>query len=322
VLGGSAAAVGIAELSLRVAAPHHGLGAGREMRWFREGDETIQDAFTVDPRIGFRPRLGTRLYNEFGTRPNDYDLEKPAGVTRVLFLGDSVTFRGRILEPLRRLHGEEGFEYWNAGVESFNVVQEVSFYRRFNAAIHPDHVVLSFHNNDFAATPVAFRERGTLIVYAPGRPLGRAGAWLFQHSRVYRVVLGVQARLSRRFGDPFAALVRETEKDLVDLRESLEADGVRMTVLLLPLFRPYADWTAAERRSREEALRLLEGHGFRYFDLLPVMEEASREGVPLGQAPDDPWHPSDALSERIASFLRDQGLLSTPGATADAATSR
>jgi hypothetical protein len=45
-----------------------------------------------------------------------------------------------------------------AGVESFNTVQEVAYDRSFNRFIRLDHVILTFHLNDFETTPVAFRE--------------------------------------------------------------------------------------------------------------------------------------------------------------------
>ena len=294
---------------MKLVVPHHGLAAGREQRWFREGDERMQNAFTLDPVIGFRPRLSTDLFNEFGTRVNGYEIEKSGTTTRLLFLGDSITARGKIMDGLRDLYGDEAFEYWNAGVESFNVFQEVEYYKEYNAAVRPDHVILSFHNNDFEPTPVAFRQRGKLVVYTPKRPLNEVNPWLFQHSHVYRLILGLDARRERLVGDRFAANVRETEASLLELKGILEADGIRLTVLLLPLFKLHEDWTVTERRSREEALRILEEHGFAHFDLLGVLEEAIRDGIPIEESAHDAWHPSDELAERFASFLETEAFL-------------
>ena len=64
-----------------------------------------------------------------------------------------------------------------------------------------------------------------------------------------------------------------------------------------------------ERRSRDEALRILEEHGFAHFDLLGVPEEAIRDGIPVQEGAHDAWHPSDELAERFASFLETEGLL-------------
>ncbi len=50
---------------------------------------------------------------------------------RVLFLGDSVTARGGIIAELASLYGNEQFEYWNAGVESYDTCQEVRYFERY-----------------------------------------------------------------------------------------------------------------------------------------------------------------------------------------------
>ena len=119
-------AIVVAEVALRLFFPNHGLGVALQMENLR-GKNNI---FTTDPDMGFRPVLNNGHYNEFGTKINNYKLEKPDQVTRLLFLGDSVANRGKISNALREIYGKEKFEYWNAGVESFNTVQEVNFYKK------------------------------------------------------------------------------------------------------------------------------------------------------------------------------------------------
>src|SRR3990170_5571896 len=119
-------------------------------------DLNLYTIYTADAKLGYRPVLGSSTYNAFGTRLNSYDPEMRPRVPRILFLGDSVTSRESIIVPLKRLYGENRFEFWNAGVEGYNTLNEVEFYKRYNAAIEPDQVVLFFHNNDFQPTPVIF----------------------------------------------------------------------------------------------------------------------------------------------------------------------
>jgi hypothetical protein len=297
------------EVVLRLLAPDSGFAVGREYQWFRQGDARMQDAFVTDPELGFRPRFGSALYSEHGTLFNDYPLEKTAGRRRLLFLGDSVTARGCLQEALAGLDGGDGFEYWNAGVESYNVVQEAAYYHRLDPRIRPDHVILLFHNNDFSPTPVAFRDRGRLVVYSPELSLGPAGAWAFQHSRVYRLLLGSWVRIRRQFADPMIPMAERTARDLASLRDELAGEGIRFSVILLPAFKPPGSWSELERRSRARALELLDAGGYRYFDLLPVLEDAAAAGVPLEETPGDFWHPSEALCTRFAGFLAARGLL-------------
>ena len=147
------------EVVFRVTRPQRAFRAASELENFRLNPEDLTRHFEIDPGFGFRPILGGELYSEYGTRANEYVIEQPTDKTRLLFLGDSVTARGHIVEAIRDLYGDERYEYWNAGVESFNTVQEVNYYRRYNAAVMPDHVILTFHLNDFGTTPIAFMNR-------------------------------------------------------------------------------------------------------------------------------------------------------------------
>jgi hypothetical protein len=189
LIAGLGFAIGLAEVVLHALDPGASFGAAQELPWMRGADRG--ELFTVDPEFGFRPRLDNAVFDEHGTHRNAYPLEKTPGRERLLFVGDSVTARGRIVDALRALHGDATAEYWNAGVESFNTVQEVAFYRKYNAAIHPDHVIVTFHLNDYETTPIAFRdEAGRLVVYALNQPSREVQPWLFQNSSLYRLWLG------------------------------------------------------------------------------------------------------------------------------------
>jgi hypothetical protein len=262
--------------------------------------------FIVDPEFGFRPRLDNDVFDAHGTHRNEYPLAKTPERTRLLFVGDSVTARGRIVSALRERYGDAAYEYWNAGVESFNTVQEVAFYRKYNAAIEPDHVIVTFHLNDYETTPIAFRgEAGRLMVYALNRPSREIQPWLFQNSYLYRFWLG---RVSRG-GDDFRGVVLETEAALRTLRDELDAGETRLSVLVLPLLQRPQKWAPQKAQARLRILRFLEFEGIRHFDLFPVLEEALRDGVKVQEAPGDTWHPNAEIAERFARYLWGAGLL-------------
>lgn len=274
-----------------------------ELAWMR--DNPGYNVFTVDPEFGFRPILGNGLYNEYGTRENSYPLEKRAGITRLLFIGDSVTHRAKIVDALKEIYGQDEFEYWNAGVESFSTVQEVNYYKRYNAAIKPDHVILTFHINDFETTPIAFSHDGDgLIVYAPRKPLQNLNPWLFKHSYLYRFAIGLTADTT----EDSAAIVAETAASLAELRDLLAAEGISLTVLVLPVFIPYDTWQPHEKEARGTILRLLEEMDIRYFDLLAISAQAIEAGVNVQEAGGH-WHPSQEVSVLFAKYLFENGLL-------------
>lgn len=264
-----------------------------------------QRVWTMDPAFGFRPILGTSSYNQFGTRPNEYSSEKRPGIERLLFIGDSVTHRGRIIAALREVYGDEHYEYWNAGVESFDVMQEVMFYKLANARLRPDHVILTFHNNDLEVTPIIVGGADGKATYSPARSLTGRNPWLLEHVHLYRLWVNAVFRASGGRD----AVVRGTTTSLRELADMLERDRIEFTVLVLPLFKPFGRWSASARQKRTEALTMLREQRIRYIDLLPVMQRALRKGIECQESPGDPWHPSDAISRAFAESLKEKGLL-------------
>ncbi len=217
------------------------LSAAREKYWFREGSEELPRLFTLDPALGFRPVLDGSVYDEHGVLVNDYALEKRSGITRLLFIGDSVTARGKIIGALQKAYGDNAFEYWNAGVTSFNTVQEVEYFKRFNAVIHPDHVILTFHNNDFETTPVAFLDRdGRMVIYSPRMPRRNVNAALFRSSLSYRALLGLQVQ--RNTEGYRRQIVDDTQRSLEELSGILREQGIDLSVLILPILDRREHW--------------------------------------------------------------------------------
>ena len=300
------------EVFHRFKAPYRAFGGAYELTQFRQSASNELSTFVIDPAFGFRPVLGDGPYTHFGTLVNDYAVAKPPGVQRLLFIGDSVTRAGYIVDALRAEYGSQQYEYWNAGVEAFNTVQEVAYYRQFNRPIHPDHVVLTFHLNDFETTPVAFRDAdGTLVVFAPNWPVQRLNPWLFRHSYTYRYWLGlVTPKKAAR-----SEIITEVRASLADLQRLVAVDGARLTVLVLPILQPISAWKPQDREYRRLILDILASMRLRYFDLLEPLNEALAEGAVVVE-PNDAlfWHPSREAATYFARYLRTQHLLDEAGA--------
>ena len=298
----------MAEMALRMLRPQATFGAGEQlpqMLNYREEDGRL----TIDPEFGFRPTLGNRYYSRYGTLIPGYANEMRPDSTRLLFVGDSVTQRGRIVRALRALYGTEKFEYWNAGVGSFNTLQEVKFYRMYNSAIEPNHVILTFHPNDFETTPVAFYHEGWMVAYAPSQPLRGLSPWLFGRSHLYRLIVGLS--LSR--GEGRAAIEGEVRASLRELRDRLERDGIAFSVIVHPYLLHSRTWSQDMKRRRALILEILTDLRIQHYDLLAVSDEAIREGVQVQESPGDSWHPSDAAAAHFARYLYGRGLVKQPG---------
>ncbi|MCP4202645.1 MAG: hypothetical protein GY769_12005 [bacterium] len=297
--GAAGLAILVAELVVRLIAPVP--DPIPHWQWEAVPDNS-HSTYTVDDDLGFRPVLGSGEYSDFGTVVNHYPLAKSAGTTRLLFLGDSVTHRWRMQEILVNRCRDSPVEFWNAGVEGFNTGQEVEYYLRWNHRVEPDHVTLVFHNNDFVATPVLFRDDDDeLVVVNPHAYLSKRNVALAGWSHLYRHYL--RARISRMLENDPITTEKETRAALSELKRDLDANGIGFNIILVPVFKPLEDWTAYEKRSRALSLEIFEELGIPFYDLIEPLKSAVGEGIVLTESPGDIWHPSDQIARRSARHL-------------------
>lgn len=121
----------------------------------------VRDAelgWRLNPGVEDRDIGGQRVrINAKGLRGAEVAYEKPAGIERILFLGDSVTYGWQLDEvdtfPRQveeRLEGQGGLaiESINAGVSGYSPWQEDLYLRREGVRYDPDVVVVCFVLND------------------------------------------------------------------------------------------------------------------------------------------------------------------------------
>ena len=302
-VGGLAVAVVLAEGGARVVAPEHFLVHG-PVDWVFDNADLLRGLITEDPELGWMPRTGTWAYDEWGVRPGPHAEEKTTGVTRVLFLGDSVTRRGTVTGPLADLWGTVDTEYVNGGVEAFNTVQEAAWFQRHCSHLDPDLVVLLFHPNDFSRTPLpVFDDEGRFLLLAQGDDPTRVWPWLFKRSALYRLglVLGVGDSFARRLGNRDAV-----KRGLRDLRDAVESGGAEFRVGVLPLVSRWEDWGPVRRAGHAAAIQFMSDLGIDHIDLGRPLEALLDDGLPIGrlrERPHDPQHPSPELGRAMAESL-------------------
>mgnify|MGYP001617992696 CR=1 FL=1 len=308
VIVGLSAGLFLSEILLRILQPNSVFGAADQLPWMDEAVRTKR--FMIDPDLGFRPVTGGQFYNEYGTRVNDYSLNKRPGVARLLFIGDSITSRGMIIEGLKKLYGEDKFEYWNGGVESFNTAQEIQFYNKYNYNIRPDHVILTFCLNDFTATPVVFfDQKGQLIVYAPRMSGARINYFLFKKSRLYRFCLGCFIVFKNGERTIDNTIAQEVRDDLGALKEELDRARVALTVLIAPALSAYEDWSSADKEAKATVEKILKERKIRYFDLSLALPGAVEEKINMRSRPEDQVHPGAEMGRYLAGYLYRNNLL-------------
>lgn len=303
------------EFVLRVFFPDSAFGAADKI----PVDRGAGVLFVEDKECGYLAPPNTPEYDAFACVRNHYPAEKPPGKTRLLFAGDSVTHRGLIMKGLEEVAGDKGYEYWNAGVESYNPRQEVTAYRRWNHLIHPDHVILTFHPNDFFMTPVLRSENGRVLIYTPRRAPRKINYWLFANSYLYRWAVGTSLGWKDQLDR-----VGEVREQLTALRDLTEKENVRLSVLLLPTLMPMDQWIPEEKWSRTESLKLFQELGLPYYDLLDTFLAHLKTGDSGQETPNDRWHPNAKLASEFARYAYEKGLLKEKpqGAAAGGPTER
>ncbi len=307
--------------------------------------------FVEDAQLGWRLRPGARgewggthvSINARGLRGPELPYARHAGATRILYLGDSVTFGYRLTVDQsypyvtqRLLEQDPGgrFETVNAGVGGYAPWQELRYLKREGLRYEPDLIVVGFVLNDFT-------EKLSLIQFGGsgrGAQLARTARsqldrWLSGSGLLFA---GREALARLRFGPDVASgarrredaevrwLAREPDHPTIVrgwriARRSLDAifqvAAQRDVPAALVVF-PYAFQLDAPRRSAAPQRRLMSHaatRGVPALDLLPVFAAAARvRGVDALFL--DPSHPS-AEGHRLAAgaladFLVGQGLVS------------
>ena len=310
-LAGIALVLGGAELLLRNRHSDYDLfDAGYEKPWFRGNKADLAKVFAVDPDIGFCPIIPGPKYNKYGTLRNAYSAEKSNGVERLLFAGDSVTRIGFIVEALKEASGDRPREFWNAGVDSFNTVQELSYYKKFNGKIRPDHVILTFHNNDFETTPIVFlNAQGKMVLFSPFLPRNQVNEVLFRKSYLYRMFVGKS--IARRQDAAREQIAAEVKSSLQEFQAILSQGGIRFTVLVHPVLLPRDEWAPSEILNHNTALQILKDLGITHFDLSEPLQDAIEHGINprWDMWKNDKAHPSPEMAKRFADYLLKRGLL-------------
>lgn len=263
----------------------------------------------ADPDMGHRhvPNRSARLMgvdvaiNAHGLRGTDTGHERTSGVSRVLMLGDSLTFGWGVkfeettAERIRRLFNEAGrkAEVINAGVGNYNTAMEVGYFFKEGRKYQPDVVVLNYFINDAEPTP---RYQGHWLSE-------RSAAWVYLSSRLD--VLLRQLSQRRDWADYYRDLYRSDSPGWGAAVDSIRrlaaycrANDIKLLVVNYPelrIFDPYP----FERESRMIAAVAREAD-VDFLDLYDSVRAVDPAG--LWVTPPDP-HPNGFANAYFAEAI-------------------
>lgn len=252
--------------------------------------------------------------NSLGLRSAEIMQPKPAGVVRIVALGDSVTFgwglRAEDAYPsqlaglLATLRPDQRYEVINAGVSGYGTWQELRWLQTDGLALQPDIIVVQVHLNDAA---------DNLWGAIGGQSNGQS--WPARHSLLARLVQRVLDNTPTDNTQPCAADWKvgvervcwaDTEALLDDLHAM--ATGAKARVVLLPApmrwqveagVRDARAWVTATQY-QEVLRRYAAENGWLFADPLPAFMQAAAGGQALFV---DVGHPNEAGQRLLAQAV-------------------
>lgn len=159
----------------------------------------LQPSPIRDALYEFKPnsqekRWGTILkINSLGFRDYEYSLNKPAGITRIFILGDSITM-GNIVpledtfaKRLEQLLGKK-YEVWNLGVSGYDSWKEAAVLKERWIKYDPDIVILAICLNDYSNSFQLYSLDWLGRLKYRDNSKAKYFNWLYYHSDFYRFV--------------------------------------------------------------------------------------------------------------------------------------
>jgi lysophospholipase L1-like esterase len=266
---------------------------------------------------------GFARINSQGLRDDRPVGPKAPGEKRLLVLGDSVTFGGRVrtdqtypyrLEQCLRQAGLP-WRVLNAGVAGYDSAQEADWLELFGWNLQPDALAIGFCRNDIFPSdrsPMrSGRSRGGSAVQSAAAELthGALADWLTEHfivaHKLQRWLWHIQAHLARMRGKmPSAASASgapsgwpAVEEPYRRIADSARRQHVPVTVIVFPTLDTLEGRTTDDLSERLWSLG--KELGWNVVDL----NDAFRADAPNLFCPRDPIHPNAAGCERVAARL-------------------
>lgn len=293
-----------------------------------------QERYLYDPQIGVMLVPNQRAFthdkpvqiNSIGIRDREYSSAAPAGVTRIVALGDSQTFGNglaiedtwpkRLESELNDRFGRGRWEVLNCGIPGTDTWQHEVILKSMVDAYHPDLAILAFYANDvterYEAKPQA--------VVAATNTFGKRLAYLLRESLLLVVIRDAVASLHHRFspsrgfeieqavitGAPDRAVEKawqQVNRSLAARKETANTHGVALLVAVIPR-RDQVSRQQPARHYQNRISAILERHSIQHIDTLGAMQLAYAH---YGRSMFIPWdgHDSAIANRVIAHELTD-----------------
>lgn len=223
--------------------------------------------YKLRPSIAFTGRSDTdefdftHAHNSFGFRDAEHAYRKPAGVFRILGLGDDFTYGigARYEESyLRRveqaLNARSGvhppIEVIKAGIPGYFTQPERMLLQVYGVRYRPDIVLVGFEVNDVIDTYLGLEavrvDKSGYLKLRDAREIGPVGTFFYIHSGLARIVLSryMKRRAAEKYrivrdeayrtNGLYQSEWRQIEKELTTMVDISRSIGARVVLLYIP----------------------------------------------------------------------------------------
>lgn len=256
----------------------------------------------------------TAEISNLGMRGPDRAATKPAGVKRILVVGDSVaygigvgaeqTFSAVLEKILATYHPDAPVEVLNSGVAGYNTAQELAFLEQRGFALEPDAIVLAYCPNDVLVTPIVFKDGDRMRFFCPDREIGGFDPlWLERSSLLRLYVAATQGKgLGDETGRPQGVDHDSAYEALRRLVRAARERGIPVLSIVFPLLAWEFDaYDAGARRIHDDVAHVLAAERVPTIDLLAAWREIGAKNLrSLELKGGDPLHPNARGHEDVA----------------------
>jgi hypothetical protein len=293
-----------------------------------------QEHYLYDLEIGVQLAPNQRAFthdkpveiNSTGIRDVEYSGRAPAGIKRVVALGDSQTFGNgltiadtwpkQLESKLNDRYGHGRWQVLNCGIPGTDTWQHEVILKRMMDAYKPDLAILAFYVNDVT-------DRHNLEprdVLAATNTFGKRLAYLLKESALLLFIRDAIASVQQRFrpsrgfeieqaivtGAVHPAVEkgwRQADHSLAAMKATINQRGAAFLVVILPR-RDQVSGRQPSRGYQNRLREILERHGIPHVDALGTMQLAYSE---YGRSMFIPWdgHHSAIANRVIADELTD-----------------
>jgi hypothetical protein len=301
----------------------HASGAGL---YYRFDVHHPTRGWALRPRLRDAVAFGDRLLssNSEGVRARrEYARPKPAGLRRVIVLGDSFTFGDEVSDDETYSHFLQellpGVEVVNLGVHGYGHDQMLLYLEEVGARYQPDVVLLGFVGDDMERNLLPFRDfakpwfeegasglvlRGTPVP-APEEVLARE----WRRSRLLDLLSMLDDRRAWRSGASQARMQRLTFALLDRMARVIEGLGARAAYAYLPVYGEVVKADMAMTRREMAFFAYCRERGIQSMYLRRFFLRRLRAGQPLKSQ--GHWSAVEhrIAAEGIAAYLTEKGLI-------------